>query len=170
MPVTGLPQLLSRCASALESYLGCFQCNASVIAAFLSTSARPAALQVNRFQEEHDTVVRSALTLNGGAASVLTHTLVAFTGDRFLRSATSDCTTGLVVPEEETEAAQAVLAMMKSRAPGSLDVAKLQQVLQMCRFFMADALVQGFAAYLQGVASQVPAAEVRSRSAHLPRV
>ena len=96
---------------------------------------------------------------------MVTHTLVTFTGDRFLRSATADCTTGLVVPEDETEAAQAVLAMMKSRAPGSMHVGQLQRVLQMCRFFMADALVLGFAAYLEGVASRVPDAEVLSRPA-----
>ena len=57
------------------------------------------------FEEQHNTVVRSALTFNGRAAKVVTHTLVTFTGDRFLRSATADCTTGLEVPEAEAEAA-----------------------------------------------------------------
>ena len=106
-------------------------------------------------------MVRSALSFNGRAAKVVTHTLVTFTGDRFLRSAAADCTTGLETPEAEAEAAQAVVAMMEGNAPAEMDVGKLQQVLQTCRFFMADALVQGFAGYLVGVASQLPDAEVR---------
>ena len=110
-------------------------------------------------------MVRSALSFNGRAAKVVTHTLVTFTGDRFLRSATSDCTNGLEVPDAEAEAAQAVVAMMEGNAPAEMDVAKLQQVLQTCRFFMADALVRGFAPYLAGVASQLPDAEVRSVTA-----
>ena len=127
----------------------------------LQTSRHAATrLQVGKFEEEHDTVVRSALRFKGSRVSVVT--LVTFTGDRFLRSATADCTTGLAVPEEETEAAQAVVAMMEGKAPAEMDLGKLQQVLQTCRFFIADPLMKGFAPYLDGVASQLPETEVRS--------
>ena len=118
---------------------------------------------MGKFEEKHNTVVRSALSFKGSRVSVVT--LVTFTGDRFLRSATADCTNGLEVPEAEAEAAQAVVAMMEGNAPAEMHVAKLQQVLQTCRFFMADPLVHGFAGYLDGVASQLPDAEVRTRHA-----
>ena len=89
-------------------------------------------------------------------------TLVTFTGDRFLRNATSDGTKSVEMQEKEAEAAHAVLAMMEGQSPAEMDVEKLQQVLQTCRFFMADALVQGFAPYLAGVAWNIPSAEVCS--------
>ena len=52
---------------------------------------------------------------------------MTFTGDRFLRNATSDCSKGLEMPEEEAEAAQAVLAMMEGKSPAEMDVEKLQR-------------------------------------------
>ena len=91
----------------------------------------------------------------------VTHTLVICTGDRFLRSATADCTKGLVFPENEVEAAQAVLAIMKGSAPAEMTVHRLQQLLQTCRFFMADSLILGLAEYLEGAAHQLAAEEVR---------
>ena len=119
------------------------------------------------FEEENDRHVHTAVCINGGPDRIWTQTLVTFTGTRFLHSASSvheESIPGLAFAEDELEAARAVFAMMRGRAPKTLTLAQLQKVLSTCRFFMADALVSGFAGYLEGIVPQLTADEVRLQS------
>lgn len=73
-------------------------------------------LQVATFEEQHSTLIRSSLQINGGDTRVWTQTLVSFTGTRFLHSASVEqqgTIDGLSFPEEELEASLAVVAMMQ---------------------------------------------------------
>ena len=54
-----------------------------------------------------------------------------------------------------------VLAMMHGRAPATLTLARLRKLLRLCGFFLADALVLGLPAYLDGVVAQLKPPEVR---------
>ena len=120
-------------------------------------------MQVIEFEEENDRLVQSAVCINGGPHRIWTQTLVTFTGSRFLHSASSEHQKGipgLTFAEDEVEAARAVFAMMRGRAPETLTLAQLQTVLSTCRFFMADALVSAFAGYLEGIVPQLTANEV----------
>ena len=119
------------------------------------------------FEEENDRHVHTAVCINGGPDRIWTQTLVTFTGTRFLHSASSvheESIPGLAFAEDELEAARAVFAMMRGRAPKTLTLAQLQKVLSTCRFFMADALVSAFAGYLEGIVPQLTADEVRLQS------
>ena len=54
-----------------------------------------------------------------------------------------------------------VLATMQGRAPETLNLPRLRKLLRLCGFFLADALVLGLPAYLDGVVAQLKPPEVR---------
>ena len=134
----------------------------------LSDHSASASLQILEFENENDITVRSVLPVNWGPQNVWTHRLVALTGTRFLRTIVSTAESsvsrivGLEFPAEEQQAASAVLAMIQGNAPEKLDTQQLRSILKMCRFCLADLLVEGFGGYLAAIVPQLDPSEVCS--------
>ena len=104
-------------------------------------------VQIKAFQDDSGTTLPSLVTVPGNESISLVR-LVAFTDARFLRTVTQ---AGAVLASEDAEghAAACMFAIMQGRAPPSLSIAQLADLLRICNFAMAHSLAGGFPAYLK---------------------
>ena len=104
---------------------------------------------MRKFEEENGVTLPAIVRLKGTDLALPLHRVVTFTGTRFLRGVSS-AAEGLTFPEDELEIATAVFSMMVDRPPESITVEQLRGVLRMCQFCLADTLLGGLPAYLEG--------------------
>ena len=121
-------------------------------------------LQIETFQTENDVTLPATVRLKGTDLVLPLRRVVTFTGTRFLRSVgvptgrngESGMPEGLSFPEDELEIAKAVFSMMADSPPESMSIEQLRGVLHMCQFCVADTLLGGFPAYLEGAVRSCP--------------
>lgn len=121
-------------------------------------------MQIAHFQEESGVSLPASISLPGVGQVSLTR-LVSFTGRRFLRLAERRDESSMF-PEDELEAAECLLSIIKGKAPTQLSVAAIAQLLSVCQYCMADRLLASFPLFLKPLfttlASLEADAEVRS--------
>ena len=115
----------------------------------------------------------AVVRINDNAVSVWLHRLVTFTGIRFLSSAavvhgdkktkTASAVTaeGLSFPADELQSLKQLLRIMEDDAPEKLTLQQVEQLINMCKYCIADGLIEGFAAYLMPIVKQLESSEVR---------
>jgi hypothetical protein len=67
------------------------------------------------------------------------------------------------VPNDQVAIATLVFGLMQGNAPTSLSISELEQIFDVCQYYMADILVEGMGEYLKPLVQQVFCSEVRSR-------
>ena len=127
-------------------------------------------LQMSEFEKETGVTLPAIVCLKGTDLVLPLHRVVTFTGTRFLRTVSpptrsngeTSASEGLSFPEDELEIAKAFFSMMVDNPPESVTVEQLRDVLRMCQFCMADTLLDGFPAYLEGAVRSCASDEVCS--------